>query len=145
IVDRGYIKKAENRYEPTVLGQKVNELLVEAFPDILSVLFTASMEENLDKVEEGTARWREILKIFYEPFSAKVKAAESLMRNVKASSEPTTVKCDRCDGMFHIKWSSRGEFLGCSSYPKCRNSREFTRAADGAVIVTEPKYSGDQC
>jgi len=145
IVDRGYIKKADNRYEPTVLGEKVNELLVQSFPDILSVLFTAGMEETLDKVEEGTVRWRDILKDFYEPFAKQVKTAESGMRNVKASSEPTDIVCDRCESKFHIKWSSRGEFLGCSNYPKCRNTREFSRDPDGQIIVNEPKYSGDQC
>ncbi len=145
IVDRGYIKKTDNRYEPTVLGEKVNELLVEAFPDILSVTFTAGMEESLDAVEEGTVKWRVLLKDFYKPFSEKVKAAEAGMRNVKASSEPTDIKCDRCEGVFHIKWSSRGEFLGCQNYPKCRNTREFVRDPDGKIVVTEPKYSGDAC
>lgn len=145
IVDRGYIKKADNRYEPTVLGEKVNELLVGSFPEILSVLFTAGMEETLDKVEEGTVKWRSILNDFYSPFSTQVKTAETKMRNVKASSEPTDIKCDRCDGIFHIKWSSRGEFLGCSNYPKCRNTREFTRDADGKIVVNQPKYSGDKC
>ena len=145
IVDRGYIKKADNRYEPTILGEKVNELLVQAFPDILSVMFTAGMEENLDKVEEGTVRWRELLKGFYAPFASQVKDAEEGMRNVKASSEPTSIPCDRCDGVFHIKWSSRGEFLGCSQYPKCRNTREFVRDSDGKIVVNQPKYSGDKC
>lgn len=145
IVDRGYIKKQDNRYEPTVLGEKVNELLVLAFPDILSVLFTAGMEENLDKVEEGSVRWRELLKSFYAPFATQVKTAETKMRNVKASSEPTDIKCEKCDGVFHIKWSSRGEFLGCANYPKCRSTREFVRDPEGKIIVNEPKYSGDAC
>lgn len=145
IVDRGYIKKTENRYEPSVLGEKVNELLVQAFPEILSVVFTSTMEGELDKVEEGTVNWRILLKDFYTPFNEKVKAAETDMRNVKASSEPTDIACDRCDGHFHIKWSSRGEFLGCANYPKCRNTREFVRDPDGKIIVTEPKYSGDAC
>ena len=145
IVDRGYIKKSENRYEPTVLGEKVNELLVQAFPEILSVLFTAGMEENLDKVEEGTVDWRALLKEFYSPFASKVKDAETQMRNVKASAEPTTIPCDLCGGVFHIKWSSRGEFLGCCNYPKCRNTREFTRDAEGVIQVNQPKYSGDMC
>ncbi len=145
IVDRGYIKKADNRYEPTVLGEKVNELLVGSFPEILSVLFTAGMEETLDKVEEGTVKWRSILEDFYSPFAIAVKTAETKMRNVKASSEPTDITCDRCEGVFHIKWSSRGEFLGCSAYPKCRNTREFVRDNDGKIIVNEPKYSGDKC
>ena len=145
IVDRGYIKKSENRHEPTVLGEKVNELLVQAFPEILSALFTAGMEESLDKVEEGTAQWRQILKDFYAPFSTQVKGAEVAMLNVKASSEPTDIICDRCGSIFHIKWSSRGEFLGCSNYPKCRATREFVRDPDGKIIVNEPKYSGDKC
>ncbi len=145
IVDRGYIKKSDNRYEPSVLGEKVNELLVEAFPDILSVVFTSTMEETLDKVEEGTVNWRTLLKDFYKNFAERVKSAESGMRNVKASSEPTDIVCDRCESHFHIKWSSRGEFLGCAAYPKCRNTREFVRDNDGKIIVTEPKYSGDEC
>lgn len=145
IVDRGYIKKTENRYEPTVLGDKVTELLVQAFPEILSVLFTAGMEEKLDKVEEGTVDWRALLQEFYQPFASKVKDAESQMRNVKASSEPTGIHCDLCGSEFHIKWSSRGEFLGCSNYPKCRNTREFSRDPHGTIIVNEPKYSGDMC
>ncbi len=145
IVDRGYIKKTENRYEPTVLGEKVNELLVQAFPDVLSVLFTAGMEESLDRVEEGTAQWRQLLKDFYSPFASKVKEAEGSMVNVKASSEPTDIVCDRCGSFFHIKWSSRGEFLGCSNYPKCRATREFVRDADGKIIVNQPKYTGDKC
>jgi DNA topoisomerase I len=144
VVDRGYVKKIDNRYEPTVLGEKVNELLVESFPDILSVLFTANMEDNLDKIEEGTKKWKIVLKDFYQPFSEQVKSAESTMRNVKASSEPTEIACERCGGTFNVKWSSRGEFLGCSSYPKCRNTREFSRV-DGQIVIKQPKYSGDKC
>jgi DNA topoisomerase-1 len=145
IVDRGYIAKNENRYEPSVLGQKVNELLVEAFPEILSVTFTAGMEEKLDTVEEGGVDWRELLREFYAPFSGQVLEAETSMRNVKASSEPTTIACELCGSMYHIKWSARGEFLGCSGYPKCRSTREFVRANDGAIVVTQPNYSGDKC
>jgi DNA topoisomerase-1 len=145
IVDRGYIRRVDNRYEPTVLGEKVNELLVESFPEVLDVVFTANMEENLDRVEEGVVAWKSLLKDFYQPFEKQVKVAEKEMRNVKASSEPTDIKCDRCEGVFHIKWSSRGEFLGCSNYPKCRNTREFTRDNDGNIVVNQPKYSGDAC
>jgi len=145
IVDRGYIRKNENRYEPTPLGEKVNELLVTSFPGILDVVFTATMEDSLDKIEEGTVDWKKTLHDFYKPFSISLKAAEKSMINVKASSEPTDIKCDRCEGIFHVKWSSRGEFLGCSSYPKCRNTREFTRDAEGKIVVTMPKYSGDKC
>lgn len=145
ITERGYIKKTENRYEPTALGEKVNELLIAAFPEILSVLFTAGMEENLDKVEEGTVDWHNLLKEFYQPFAEQVKEAESKMKNVKASSEPTTIPCDRCDGVFHVKWSARGEFLGCSNYPKCRNTREFTRDSAGVIQIKLPNYTGDKC
>ena len=147
IVDRGYVRKIDNRtYEPTILGEKVNELLVEAFPEIISVLFTAGMEDGLDKVEEGGVEWRRLLADFYEVFSSKLKIAETAMRNVKGQSEPTDIKCDRCEnGMMHIKWSSRGEFLGCSNYPKCRGTREFTRLSDGVIQVILPKVTGDKC
>lgn len=146
IIDRGYVKKVDNHYEPTALGEKVNELLVKAFPDILSVLFTAEMEDTLDRVEEGKVEWRKVLKTFYGPFSTQVSVAEKNMLNVKQAIEPTNIKCDRCGtGMLHIKWSSQGEFLGCSNYPKCRNSREFTRGKDGKVQIKEVKLSGDKC
>jgi len=145
IVDRGYIRKTENRYEPSVLGEKVNELLVESFPDVMSVLFTAGMEDSLDRVEEGTVDWRKLLTDFYKPFEGQVKSAEKGMRNVKASSEPTDVSCDRCGSNMHVKWSSRGEFLGCSNYPKCRNTREFVRDESGVIQVKMPKLSGDKC
>jgi DNA topoisomerase I len=146
IVDRGYVKKNDNRYEPSILGEKVNELLVESFPDILNVKFTAGMEDNLDKIEEGKSDWQKILSDFYAPFSERVKSAETTMKNVKASSEPTDVTCDVCEeGKMAIKWSSRGEFLGCGAYPMCRNTREFTRNEEGKIIVTMPKYTGDKC
>lgn len=146
IVDRGYIRKNENRYEPTALGEKVNELLVQSFPQVLDVLFTASMEESLDRVEDGSVQWRRLLTDFYGPFSAQVKTADKEMRSVKATSEPTGIPCDRCKaGEMHVKWSSRGEFLGCSTYPACRNTREISRDEQGKIIVREPKYSGDTC
>ena len=147
IVDRGYVRKIDNRtYEPTILGEKVNELLVEAFPDIVSVQFTAGMEDGLDKVEEGGVEWRRLLADFYEKFSAKLKTAETGMRNVKGQSEPTDIKCNRCEtGIMHIKWSSRGEFLGCSAYPKCRGTSEFTRLSDGKIQLIQPKVTGDKC
>lgn len=147
IVDRGYVKKIDNRtYEPTILGEKVNELLVEAFPDIVSVMFTAGMEDGLDKVEEGTVEWKRLLDEFYKAFADKLKTAEKVMRNVKAQSEPTDIKCERCeDGMMQIKWSSRGEFLGCANYPKCRNTKEFSRSSDGKIMVVQPKVTGDKC
>jgi DNA topoisomerase-1 len=144
IVDRDYVRKNENRFEPTILGEKVNELLVDAFPDIVNETFTAGMEDQLDQIEEGQLNWRTILGDFYKPFSKQVKKAESVMRNVKASSEPTDIVCERCNNTMLIKWSSKGEFLGCSGYPKCRNTREFTRDGD-KIIVKELKYSGDKC
>ena len=146
IVDRGYVKKNENRYEPSVLGEKVNELLVHSFPEVMDVTFTAGMEDSLDKIEEGTIDWLKIMKDFYLPFAEKVLEAETGMPNVKASSVPTDIKCDQCeDGYMNIKWSTRGEFLGCGGYPKCRNTTEFTRAKDGTIQIVLPNYSGDLC
>ncbi len=146
IVDRGYVKKVDNHYEPTALGEKVNELLVQAFPEILSILFTAEMEDSLDKVEEGSVDWKKVLQKFYKPFAEQVSVAEKNMINVKQAVEPTNIKCDRCEtGLLQVKWSSQGEFLGCSNYPKCRNSREFTRTKEGNVQIKEVQISEHKC
>ncbi len=146
IIDREYVKREENRLHPTALGEKVNQLLVQAFPDIVNVGFTAHMEESLDKVEEGKTKWRDLLKEFYLPFSKQMENAESVIKHVKAATTPTDILCDKCgEGHFLVRWSSGGEFLGCSSYPKCRNARQFTRDEQGHIKMVEPKYTGEPC
>ncbi|HEY3358909.1 MAG TPA: type I DNA topoisomerase [Polyangia bacterium] len=140
IQDRGYVEKADGgRFKPTELGTLVNDLLVESFPDILNVDFTAQMEESLDQVEEGAVNWVALLKRFYQPFKVDLAQAAVQMRDVKREEIPTEHVCEKCGAPMVIKWGKNGKFLACSGYPACKNTKEFTRLADGTIeIMAEP-------
>ncbi len=97
------------------------------FPDILDVEFTAQMEENLDKIEEGEKGWVDALKEFYNPFQKDLEMAKVSMRDVKRELIPTDTVCEQCGAKMVKRWGKRGFFLACSAYPKCR----FTREVDG--------------
>jgi DNA topoisomerase-1 len=140
IQDRGYAEKREGRFYPTELGTLVNDLLVDSFPDILNVDFTAQMEERLDKVEEGEDDWIKVLRGFYDPFKEDLGKAAVTMRDVKREEIPTEHVCEKCGSPMVIKWGRNGSFLACKAYPECKNTKEFTRNPDGTIeIAPEPK------
>src|SRR5436190_1717584 len=144
IQDRGYVEKKEARLYPTELGVMVNGLLVKSFPDIVSTDFTAQMEEQLDQVEEGEANWVKLLDGFYKPFKIDLEKAKVEMRNLKAEEKPTDEVCEKCGKPMVIKWGRNGHFLACSGYPECRNTKEFTRNADGSLTVVPATRPSDQ-
>jgi DNA topoisomerase-1 len=144
IQDRGYVEKKEARLHPTELGVMVNGLLVKSFPDIVSTDFTAQMEEQLDQVEEGEANWVKLLDGFYKPFKVDLEKAKVEMRNLKAEEKPTDEVCEKCGKPMVIKWGRNGHFLACSGYPECRNTKEFTRNADGSLTVVPATRPSDQ-
>jgi DNA topoisomerase I len=144
VQDRGYVEKKEGRLWPTELGVMVNGLLVKSFPDIVSSDFTAQMEEQLDKVEEGEADWVKILKSFYLPFKGEVETAKKEMRNVKAEEQKTDEVCEKCGSPMVIKWGRNGHFLACSGYPECRNTKEYRKNADGSLTVVPTTRPSDQ-
>jgi DNA topoisomerase-1 len=145
IQDRGYVEKREGRFFPTELGTLVNDLLVRAFPDIINVDFTAEMEERLDKVEEGTDDWVDVLKKFYGPFQKDLEAAALNMRDVKREEIPTDFICERDGGQMVIKWGRNGSFLACKNYPECKNTKEFMRLGDGSLKILEEKTTDQKC
>ncbi len=145
IVDRGYVDKREARFFPTELGTLVNELLVESFPDILDADFTAAMEADLDKVEEGERNWRELLGGFYTPFHVTIEHAKENMRDVKREEIPTDHKCEKCGSMMVVKWGRNGSFLACKAYPKCRNTKEITRSPDGTIEIVPEQTTDEIC
>jgi len=98
---------------------------VEHFPKVLEVQFTASMEESLDKVEEGKADWVAVLKEFYGPFKQRVEVARELMKNMRPEPEPTDYVCETCSKKMVIKYGRFGKFLACSGFPECRNTRSM--------------------
>jgi DNA topoisomerase-1 len=145
IVDRGYVEKREGRFFPTELGTLVNGLLVESFPDILNVDFTAKMETELDGVEDGTQNWRVLLGEFYAPFKVDLEKARENMRDVKREEIATEHVCQKCGKPMVIKWGRNGSFLACQGYPECRNTKEFTRALDGTIEIAKEQTTDEVC
>ncbi|MHB8173758.1 MAG: type I DNA topoisomerase [Nitrospirota bacterium] len=125
IVDREYVEKKSNAFSPTELGFIVNDLLVESFPDLFNVEFTAKMEDELDEIEEGRMQWVDTVKEFYGPFEKSLINAQKGMRNVKREETPTDIECEKCGSKMVIKWGRNGRFLACPGYPECKNTREL--------------------
>ena len=124
IQDRGYVEREKARFHPTPLGDTVSKLLVKVFPNIFEVDFTSRMEGELDKVEEGVVRWRELLEEFYGPFQSqlqegKARSEEIVKEILKAEGET----CEVCGRPMQVRWNKFGRFLGCSGYPECQNTR----------------------
>src|SRR5690348_7334714 len=119
IVEREYVNKDQGRFTPTMLGEKVSDLLVKSFEDIFDVSFTARMEEELDEIEEGRLRWKDSVKEFYSRFEEDLEQAKGDMESYKAGI-PTGKKCEKCgQGELLERISRLGFFLGCSRYPDC--------------------------
>ncbi len=145
IVDRGYVEKESARFRPTELGILVNGLLVESFPEIVSSEFTAKMEGDLDKVEEGQRNWRELLGGFYAPFKDELEKARTEMRDVKREEIPTEWTCEKCGKPMVIKWGRNGSFLACQGYPECRNTMEVVKNLDGTWEKVPPPTTNEIC
>ncbi len=146
VLNREYVALDERKsLMPTELGFLVTDLLVDSFPDILNVKFTAEMEDSLDKIEEGKEKWLKVMKRFYSSFSRDLKRAESEMRDVKREEIPTDIPCEKCGAMMVVKWGRNGEFLACPSYPECKNTKNFTRDAKGNVKVEEEAEIDEVC
>jgi DNA topoisomerase-1 len=133
--DRHYVQDQERRMVPTELGKTVNALLVENFPNILDVQFTAQLEETLDKIEEGSRAWVETLQNFYVPFVVDLQQAIHKMRDVKSEVEETDEVCDKCQRSMVIRWGRFGRFLACSGFPECKNTREIGESANPATTA----------
>jgi DNA topoisomerase I len=110
-------------FHPTELGFKVCDLLVEYFPKIIDVKFTAQMEEELDEIEEGQLNKIKVLEDFYAPFKVSFDFAQA---NIKKEVIETNEVCDKCGRTMIIKWGRKGKFLSCSGYPQCKNSKSIT-------------------
>jgi DNA topoisomerase-1 len=137
IQDRRYVEKEEARLKPTELGRMVNDRLVQHFPDIFDIEFTARMEEELDEIEEGEKDWVSTVKEFYKPFMKDLNKAERNMEGLKGKEEPTEISCEKCERKMVIKWGRHGHFLACPGYPDCKNTKEFKKNESGEIQVLE--------
>ncbi len=145
IQDREYAELQEKRFHPTPLGVLVNSLLVESFPDLLNAEFTANMEGELDRIEEGRSDWKGTLKSFYEKFMEDLEQAKKTMRDVKKDVEETDITCEKCGERMVIKWGYNGEFIACSGYPECKNTKDFLRDDDGRIQIMEVEKTDERC
>ncbi len=142
------MNREKRKLKPTVLGKSINDMLIDGFPEILDVKFTADMEDKLDKVEEGDINWVELMKSFYKGFSERLSQADEKMRSLRRDGVPAGVDCNQCGSPMIIKWGKRGEFLSCSTYPECKNAKPFHYDEDGNIKVVEkvqPEVSDIEC
>lgn len=127
IQKRYYVKLAAKRFEPTELGEIVNSLIVEFFPDIVDVTFTAEMEGKLDEVEIGKEQWQKIIDEFYKPFEKELAKAETEMEKIQIKDEPAGFDCELCGSPMVIKLGRYGKFYACSDFPECHNTKAITK------------------
>jgi len=148
IQNRGYVERFEKRLYPTELGEIVNDLLVEYFPDVINVQFTSHMENDLDRIARGEMEWGPVLHEFYDPFSKDVAHAEAHMPEVEIEDQPTGEMCDKCGHPMVIKWGRYGKFEACSNFPDCRNAKPhlvklgITCPNDGGELVERRTKKG---
>jgi len=124
IQERGYIFKEKGRFIPDDIGKAVNDLLVQNFPEIVDVSFTAKMEGDLDKVARGEEDWVSLLKSFYVPFDGKLETATRTLKRVNID-KPSEELCPRCGKPMVIKTGRFGKFLACSGYPECKTTKQY--------------------
>ena len=147
IQSKRYVEREQTRLKPTDLGRLVTGLLVDSFPNIMDVDFTAGMEEKLDDVEEGKVDWVELMKDFYGPFQKTMEKARREMRDVKREEVKTEHVCDLCGQPMVVKWGRNGYFLACSGYPDCKNTKEIKSFdGDGSKVELAPvEDTGEVC
>lgn len=151
ILARGYIQKKENALYLTELGEIVTNIMAESFPGIVDVDFTAEMENELDMVEEGQEKWKDIVARFYPPFEEAVKLAEENLEKIQMEVEETDEICELCGNNMVIRHGRFGKFMACKNYPECKNTKPILNKVgvkcpvckDGDVIVRKTKKGRD--
>lgn len=139
IQQRGYVVREEKRLVPTEIGIQVNDLMMEYFPDIVDLKFTARMEEDLDMIASGQAEWVEVLHEFYHPFSEDLKKAQAEMPVMKSEPEPIGRKCPEDGGELVIRYGRFGKFISCANFPTCRYTEPWLEK----IGILCPKDGGE--
>ncbi|QUG41075.1 type I DNA topoisomerase [Psychrobacillus sp. INOP01] len=127
IQKRGYVALETKRFVPTELGTIVHQLVLEFFPQILDIEFTAQMERDLDSVEEGQVKWVEVIDGFYQDFEKRVIYADAEMEKIVIKDEPTGEDCENCGSPMVYKLGRYGKFMACSNFPECRNTKAIIK------------------
>jgi len=139
---KGYVELIKGYFRPSELGFIVNDLLVQCFPNVFDVDFTAKMEDDLDRIEDAKIKYFEILNRFYEPFSKEVDSASECMLSIRGVGFETGLICPECNHhQLHIKIGRNGHYLGCDGYPDCTYTRNYIRDEKGKIQPVEPAQS----
>ena len=128
LTDRKYVKREKKTLAPTDLGKIVDELMETYFKDIVDAGFTAEMEDKLDDVEVSREPWKKVIREFYGPFKKELDAADTAIVKVKVEDRPAGEICEICGRPMVIKASKYGDFIACSGYPECRNTRSIVKS-----------------
>lgn len=132
ILNRKYVTLKNKSFEPTELGNLVNDVLQEYFKDIVDEKFTAELEDKLDKIAEGEYNWRNVVENFYSQFEIILKKAEEEISDINIEDEVTDVVCEKCGRNMVIKYGRYGKFLACPGYPECKNTKPILDEIDVA-------------
>ena len=127
IQKRGYVTLETKRFVPTELGTIIHQLVLEFFPNIVDIKFTAQMEKDLDSIEEGQVEWKKIIDEFYVEFEKHLKHAEAEMEKIVIKDEPTGEDCEECGSPMVYKLGRYGKFMACSNFPDCRNTKAIVK------------------
>lgn len=127
IQKRYYVKLAQKRFEPTELGEIVNTLIEDFFPQIIDIHFTAEMENSLDAIGEGKEEWVKVIDQFYRPFEKELISAEEKIEKIQIKDEPAGFDCELCGSPMVIKLGRYGKFYACSNFPECRNTKAIVK------------------
>lgn len=139
IISRGYVVRNKKQLIPTELGMVTTDIMKNNFTDIVDVEFTAEMESQLDKVEEGKTEWKDVVREFYPPFAENLVKAQEAVAKIQIKDEESDVVCDKCGRKMVYKLSKFGKFLACPGYPECKN----TKAIREGTGVKCPKCDGE--
>jgi len=145
IQDRGYVEKNDDRrLQPTETGELVNKVMVEHFPRIVDLKFTAEMESELDDVAQGKRKWQPVLKDFYKPFKDNLKKKDKELDKKKLTEEKTKETCEKCGKPMVIKMGRFGKFMACSGYPDCKNTKPLPEEAKKQAEM-QKQYANEKC
>jgi len=150
VQDRKYVHKEDGKFSPTELGVVVNDYLVERFSGLIDVGFTARMEDELDRIEDGKMKWTKVVKDFYKPFNTDLADAIKTTGKVKPKDIPTETVCEKCGLPMVVRWGRHGRFLACTGFPKCKNTKplpgsEEQKAQGGEKISVQTEEKCEKC
>lgn len=124
---RYYVKLVSKRFEPSELGEIVNKMIVEFFPQIIDINFTAEMEKDLDKIADAQEEWVQVVDRFYKPFAKELEKAETEIEKIQIKDEPAGFDCEECGHPMVIKLGRFGKFYACSNFPDCRVTKAIVK------------------